>query len=293
VSHTAEQHVVLITHTPRHLERSLAGFAHQTLKPTTITVSCDTDDPALREAVSRAVRMHGVQVMLVRRAHTGQARVAQVRNNAVRALLAGRDLGCVPATGSRLILIDGDTCPSPRCVELHARLGGARGLVSTFRVNLSEAQTKAFDDEALRAGREPVTPTPEQLRELASRQRRYQRQRLLRRLGLGKAHKPRLIGGHASVPFDAYVSVNGVDEGYTGYGQEDDDFARRLHRAGWPTVVAVNDIRVYHLYHPTRAPVDWHHAPGVERFRAGGPVRCVLGLDNPSPQPDPVVEVIE
>jgi hypothetical protein len=279
----AEQHVILGTHTTLHLGACLAGFAAQTRPPETVTLSCDVDKPEILEAVREATAGGRLRVAVVMRPHTGMARCSQVRNNGVRAVMSGVH-GRAPAAGSRLIFLDGDTVPSATMVSDHERIGGADRLVSTYRVNLTEGQTERFDGAALSAGREPVELTPSQRDELRTRQARYARQAMWRRLGLGKPHKPRLIGGHFSVPLAAYVDVNGCDEAYEGYGQEDDDLTRRLYRAGWRSVVAVDRIVVYHLWHPTRAPGDWHEAPGVKRFGMATPTRCGLGLDRPAAQ---------
>ena len=74
---------------------------------------------------------------------------------------------------------------------------------------------------------------------------------------------------------------------------EDDDLGRRIYRVGGRPVVGVRHLVVCHLYHETRAAVNWRDAPGVRRFLAGGPARCVYGLDNPYEQPPVEVIVLE
>lgn len=275
-----QQHVILCTHTALHLRRCLLGFSVQTRRPDSITLSCDVTNDEILNVVDDACRHTGMHVRVLQRPHTGKARCSQVRNNAIRDLLTRFS----PAAGARLIFLDADTVPAADMIERHESLGGERGLVSTYRVNTTNEQLASFDDAALLAKRPPIELTAAQRTELEQRHARYRRQLFWRRLGLGKPHKPRLIGGHFSVPLAAYIAVNGCDEAYEGYGQEDDDLARRLHATGWPSVVAVRDILVYHLYHPTRAPGAWESAPGVVRFRAPAPTRAELGLDRPAPQ---------
>lgn len=276
-----QQHVILSTHTTLHLAACLRGFGLQSRPPDSVTLSCDVLSPEIAEVARDSSARTGLEILLVQRPHTGKARCGQVRNNAVRALMGE----FAPPGDARLVFLDADTVPGRDCLRQHESLGGTRGLVSTFRVNLTPAQTRAFDFDRLARGEHPVPLAPAQSAELNARHARYRRQLLWRKLGLGKSHKPRLIGGHFSVPLAAYVGANGTDEAYEGYGQEDDDLARRLNRAGWPSVVAVREIPVYHLYHPTRAPAAWDTAPGVVRFKEATPVRTVLGLDRPAPQP--------
>jgi hypothetical protein len=221
------------------------------------------------------------RAVLVQRPHTGKARCAQVRNNAVRALQILAERGEAKLVGSRLVFLDGDTVAPPSTLELHGQ-AGPNEIVSAYRVNLTQSQTEQFSQRP-EAGLDTIV-APEQLDELARRDARYRRQDCLRRFWLGKDHKPRLIGGHFSVPYDAYVGVNGVDEEYEGYGQEDDDFTRRLYKFGCSACVQVRTIPVFHLYHPTRAPAAWETAPGVARFREKTPTRAVRGLDSPLTQ---------
>lgn len=276
-----QQHVILSTHTTLHLAACLRGFAGQSRAPDSLTLSCDVLSPEIARIALEFSASSLTPVLLVQRPHTGKARCAQVRNNAVRSLIAA----AAPREDARLIFLDADTVPARDMVLGHEHLGGPRGLVSAFRVNLTPEQTERFDFDRLSRGEPPVPLSPEQARDLAARHTRYRRQLFWRRLGLGKPHKPRLIGGHFSVPLAAYLAVNGTDEAYEGYGQEDDDLARRLNRAGWLSVVAVRDLPVYHLHHPTRAPAAWDSAPGVVRFKQPAPNRSLLGIDNAAPQP--------
>lgn len=275
-----EQHVILSTHTTQHLRRCLMGFAYQSRRPDSVTLSCDVESEEILELVRSCAGEFDLPVMVVQRAHTGQARCSQVRNNGVRALRAHREI----AGDARLIFMDGDTAPGRRTVEMHERYGGVKDSVSTYRVNLTREQAAAFDDEAVRENREPIALLPEQVEELRARQRRYERQVRWKPVSLVKEHKPRLIGGHFSVACAAYLEVNGCDERYEGYGQEDDDLSRRLFRAGHKPVIAIEEIVVYHLWHPTRAPRAWSEAPGVARFHTRTPTRCERGVEHPMEQ---------
>ncbi len=286
-------HLIFVTHTDLHLRRALVGAACQTRRADAVVVSCDVVSAAIEAVIDEAARTLGLTIALVQRPHTGRARCGQARNNAVRALveLGAAGAFAVDARTDRLVFIDGDTVPRSDLLAVHERLGGPDHLVSTYRVMLTPEQTSAWDETRLHAGQPGVDITPAQAEELEQRHRRYQRQAMWRRLGLGKPHKPRLIGGHFSVPMRAYLEVNGCDEAYEGYGQEDDDLARRLHRSGWPSVVAVRQAVVFHQHHPARAPGNWHDAPGVQRFNQRTPNRAVLGIDHPAPQGAPTVQV--
>jgi GT2 family glycosyltransferase len=302
-------HLLIATHTTRHLEACLSSIAAQESAPDTVVVTCDDDQPAIRELVERVWPRVSVALVrrgaadappplgLVMRPHAGEPRLNQVRNNGLRAIVefGARDRDLV-------VVIDGDMVLSPRAISRHRALAagaeaGGADVVVPFRVNLDALRTARIDGAAFLS--EPaswpaeLTLSAEDEGSLAARDRRYRRQLLMRRVAswLTKPHKPKLLGGHHAVRLAALTSVNGYDEQFVGYGYDDDDLARRLHGLGglrW--AVAVRDIPAFHLWHPTRAPARPTDSPGFARFAAGGlPVRCVRGLGSPRDQAPPSV----
>ncbi|MCC6909558.1 MAG: hypothetical protein IT430_16590 [Phycisphaerales bacterium] len=280
-------HVIIPTHTDRYLDFVLVGLARQTVAPASITVTCDVVDERIDQMISRCADWLGLSIRHVRRAHTGAERLAQVRNNAVRALI---DAG---VTSGSLLFLDGDTYPSDTCIAQHARLGEGVDLVLPHRIYLSDQQTAALDAGALLRGEQVIQPKAEQLAELARLHRRYMVHQRLRRVRLTKSHKPKMLGGHHSVTLEMFRRVNGHDEQYHTWGTEDDDFCRRVYQAGGSGRVAVRDILVYHLHHPTRAPGEWSDRANARRFlRRDLPMRCEHGLESPLDQPPVQVDLV-
>ncbi len=302
-------HVIICTHTPRHLARTILGVACQTDPPASVTISCDNDDRAIAGVVqecSERLRYRcrpdtpGARLALVQRPHQGESRSSQVRNNAVRAAAA---IGCFACNSPgldagvtdhhRLWFLDGDCCPTPEAQAMHLSLGRHGGLVVGFRIDLTPEQTDAMSDERLGNGLWPIRPTKEQLAILRWRHRRYVRAAFLRRLGFAKPHKPKLLSANFSVGLNDYISINGFDEAYVGYGQEDDDLGRRLYRAGVKPVIGVATAVALHQWHATRAPVAWEDSPNAARFAQPFATRCRLGLDSSAAQPEPIVHVYD
>ncbi|HPO93317.1 MAG TPA: galactosyltransferase-related protein [Phycisphaerales bacterium] len=276
---------IVSTHTTRHLRLTLLGLSLQSHRPNYLVVSCDNDAPEILQAVRDCARDFHFPITLVQRAHAGVARLGQVRNNAVRALQ--RLNACLPPV-SRLVFFDGDILTGRRVLELHDALAASdtNRLVIAFRRDLTEAQTQAITEDQVRAA-DPesfVTLDPSVLRALRTRDRRYRRQALMRRLHLAKAHKPKMLGANFSVSLEAYLAVNGCDERFEGYGQEDDDLSRRLYQHGCTPAIGVAAIPNFHLFHPTRAPASWDSSPTVRLLHSQAPTRCLLGIDNPKPQ---------
>lgn len=277
-------HVLVPTHTARYLDVVLAGLARQTRRPDTLVVSCDTDDEAIGGVLRDWCGRTGLSAWWVRRAHHGGERLCQVRNNGVRRLLEA-----IGGAHGRLVIIDGDTLLREDCLEGHARLGAEPGtdLVYPYRVDIGESGSSAISAGALLRGHGMPAVSPEQRGVLERRHRRYLRQLLLRRLGLGPAHKPKLLGGHFSVTLATYVRLNGFDELYQGWGFKDDEFAYRAAKLGVPCTVAVRELIAFHLYHPTRqTPGRMSELPTARRFasRSRLPLVAEHGVRNPLAQ---------
>ncbi len=278
-------HVVIPTHVPRYLDLVLAGVARQTQPPASVTVTCDTDDPAIGAVIDRWGGKVATQsgVWWVRRASTGGERLCQVRNNAVRHIhkSIGVDKG-------RVLIIDGDMLCADDCIALHARFGAHADLVYPYRVNVDEPASRSLDAAMILSGEQRLELTPDQLGGLAKRERRYKRHLLLRRLRLAPPHKPKLLGGHFSVDLALYLRLNGFDEHYQGWGFKDDEFAYRAARIGATVAVPVSRIIAWHLYHPTRQPTGrMADLPTARRFarRTSLPLVCEHGVRDPLPQP--------
>ncbi len=288
-------HVVLSTHRTLHLRRTLLGVSVQSRRPASVVVSVDGDADDVRRVVRDASAEFGLRIVLTMRPHQGVCRSAQVRNNGVRAMLDERSR---IAAGPEDIIVfyDGDCCPAPDALEQHVLLhdaAGRPGVVLGHWIPLTPEQTEAFDEAALRDGRWPATIDPGMIEKLAHREKRYRRQMFLKRLWLEKPHKPKLASGNFSVRLGDYLKVNGFDEGYEGYGQEDDDLGRRLYAAGVRPIVGVRQCLVFHQWHVSRAPTDWHNAPGVVRFNQRFSVFADLGMSRAKDQPSCLVEVYE
>jgi hypothetical protein len=289
-------HVIVNTHTPERLRRTILGVLWQRPAPGSLTISCDSDhpgiEPVVRAAVDEASRTapsaRSVPTALILRPHTGKSRPAQARNNAVRHLLRAH----APQPSDALVFLDGDCVPAPDACARHARALERHALCLGWRYDLTPKQDAAFDEGALRDGRPPVAVTSEQHAALRARQRRLARQAALWPVRLGplcliKEHKPKVLGANFSCSIAAYDRVNGSDETYEGWAQEDDDLGRRIYRSGGRPAVHADTILVYHQYHLTRAPQDWRRSSNAHRLNEPCDTVCTRGVRSPLEQPQP------
>jgi hypothetical protein len=272
-------HVVIPTHTTRHLHRTLLGYATQDQSPTTITVSCDTDDQAIGSLLEQVVAETGLTITQVFRARHPEARLAQTRNNGIRSLLK-RGL----EDEDLLIFVDGDCIPAVDFVACHDRQSLDRDFVIGNYILLDEQTTSGIpSDDTMRSHLEGL-PNEEQMRSMHELQRKARKHQFLRTFGLTKAHKPKILGANTSVRARNVLAINGYDENYLEWGYEDDDFGRRLYRSGAKSNIAITKAIMLHQWHPTRKGRSWESGSVAQRFRSKQPTRCTNGIENPLDQ---------
>jgi hypothetical protein len=119
---------------------------------------------------------------------------------------------------------------------------------------------------------------PAEARLLARRHRQARWHSLIRH-----PTKPRLVGGDFSLWRSDYEAVNGFDERFVGWGQEDDDFGLRLRTAGVRLDSILDLTHSLHVWHPTdpTATPRWRDGANVGYFqRQGRLTACRVGLEH-------------
>ena len=272
-------HIIISTHTIRHLEAVLASVANQTVFPASVSVSCDVDNPEIEAIIQKVANKYQKEFFYTARESHGVMRLSQVRNNAIRTLEKfGINEGL-------LLFFDGDIFLLPNVIELYETLSDRPTLFHGNRISLTEDET-AYLKRMKEATRYfPVSHNDKRFKKLTKVENKLKKHNFLRKFGLIKSGKPTILGAHFGFSYDLYKSINGSDEEYEGYGCEDDDLARRALKKSAVSCIVSSDILVYHLYHESKASVQWKDNPGVQRFlHERWQPYCNHGLDNPLPQ---------
>jgi predicted glycosyltransferase involved in capsule biosynthesis len=94
---------------------------------------------------------------------------------------------------------------------------------------------------------------------------------------LKKKRRPKFLGLNFAVYKKAAFEINGFDENFQGWGQEDSDFRERLKKHGLKPRSILPQAVVFHMHHPT-------HPTAVQEFnraysrRKNLDARCINGL---------------
>ena len=257
---------------PRHLSLVLDSIEHQVgidgRFEVVISDDGSTDDTA--DLVAKRAATAPFRLAFTTRPHDG-FRLSRVRNDGARV-----------ACGARLLFLDGD-CMLPRDhVAIHLErcckgvaTGGDCG-------RLDERQSDDID---------PATLHAENVATLLSTAERKKLQRTLRKWRwytlIRHPTKPRLVGNNICIHRHDFEQVNGFDERFVGWGQEDDDITLRLRAAGVRLETILDRTCSLHVWHPTdpTATARWRDGTNVTYFlRRGRLTRCREGFTKRTPQ---------
>jgi len=231
--------VVLSTYNwPRALELSLLSLTVQTHRDFGVIIADDGSAGETREVVERFRSRAPFPVTHVWQEDRG-FRKSRILNEAVRRSVA-----------DQLVFSDGDCLFGPDTLEQHAQAYQPGGFAMGGYVRLDpEYSSGVMPDHVLAASfQEQMGPERRrQLRRIHWKNRLHVLVRTRRR--------PKMMGLNFSVDREAILALNGFDENYVGWGQEDSDLRNRLMLAGFTPTCLWHKAWVYHL----------HHAPNPEK----------------------------
>lgn len=258
---------------PDFLRRVLLAFAAQTRPVDEVIITDDGSSADIPGGIADVLAGLPFPVFFLTHVHRG-FQLAKCRNNGIRA-----------ASGEYLLFVDQDIVLAPTYVETFARRARPGEFQVGYPVRLDPTATRRINDDLIRSGGIGTLVPDAGARKVRSQAKLEAWYGILHRLGL-RPIGAKLRGGVMGAWRADLLAVNGYDEGYVGWGNEDDDLGRRLHRAGIPGRNVLTEPLAIHMYHPP------HHEMGArandryyaERVRAisEGATRAVEGIEGPA-----------
>jgi len=251
---------------PQHLARCLLSIANQMCDPQQleVVVTDDGSTDETLEVVRQFAEMVEFRVQFTTHEHD-QFRLARCRNEGVCA-----------SSAPYLIFLDGDLVVPADFVEQH--LAHRRSGVTVVGEScwLDEETTGTIDAAAIQSHDMRSWCSPAEAKRLRWKSIRGVIYGMLRLNG-----RPRLKGGNVALWREDYERINGYDEEFVGWGEEDTDLRRRLQRSGVRFRSSIHWARTYHLWHSRHSTAKTENEPTHNMQLLASedrPARCLKGL---------------
>lgn len=262
--------VVPTYNAPEALEANLESLARQADRPDEVLVA----DDGSKEPTRAVVDAFRSRLPLDHVWHPDDGfRLSEIRNKAI-----------AKSRCDYIVLLDGDTVAHRRFVEDHRAFAHAGRAVAAGRCGVSGFHGKPM----------PV-PTPLQLvawhlsGRIFNDTDRNPQSFATRSKGVLKGIRTpwasyrkfaesggnRVAGGNLAFWRSDAVAINGFDESFIGWGQEDEDFCHRLRRSGREMWQLLGRAVCFHINHPTKPATPRNR----DLMKEERPVRCAAGID--------------
>lgn len=262
--------IITVYNRPEMVTACLRSLLLSTRQPDEVVVSDDGSSVGTMETMEEGFRSVPFSVKYVRQEDQG-FRLAAARNNGIR-----------HSTGDYIVSLDCDILLLPDALEAHILCARPGRFLAGNRALLNEQESSATVKNCnLEADDLEKLWHKADRSHLERVQRQFVKNSWLRKFGLAKRNKPKILGCHFSLFRKDIDRVNGFDERYEGWGLEDDDFCRRLYRAGIIGYSVIREARALHLWHFSAGSCarSLSESPNWNRFHAGKvPAYCVEGL---------------
>ena len=236
--------IVATYNRPRYLRLCIKSFAASSVRPSEILIA---DDGSTSETVETILELqqslkHVFPIVHVRQEHEG-CRKQIVVNEAVRR-----------STGDYLLFIDGDCMAHRDFMKAHIEKSDPNAVLAGQRVQIGQQLT----EKLLENGTVLNTLSFELMMDFLKRKSHHSKEAILIKNGLLRKllKKDRVksstsvIGCNYSIYKKLFMDINGYDEDFQGFGDEDADIGVRVVNQGKVITSVRNQAIVFHLYHP-------------------------------------------
>jgi len=236
--------IVATYNRPQYLKLSIMSLAAGTMRPSEVLIADDGSTPDTLAAINwlRESLRDAFPVIHVRQEHAG-CRKQKIVNETVR-----------QATGDYLLFIDGDCIVHHNFMQAHIQANDPNAILAGQRVQIGQELTEIILRQQMMVNR----LTPSLLIDFMRRRSHHfqeaivVRNTLLRKL-LGKDRiksANSVIGCNCSLYKKLFMDINGYDEDFCGFGDEDADLGVRIVNQGKIIKSVRNLAIIFHLYHP-------------------------------------------
>jgi glycosyltransferase involved in cell wall biosynthesis len=206
------------------------------MQPDELVISDDGSSEDIVEGVYDLVDQSKFTVKFVQQEDKG-FRLAKCRNNGAR-----------EATGDLLVFFDQDLLFSRHYLEILVKHAKPKRFIVGNPIRLTQEQSLEITDEMIKQGKFDAILTSEQRKSTMVRYRKELLYSILNYLRLRRLG-PKLRGGIVGFCKSDFIGINGYDENFQGWGNEDDDLGIRFYASGVRGKNPYAKEYALHLYH--------------------------------------------
>ena len=229
--------VVIPTYNRTHLLRyCLMSILAQSLRPDEIILTDDGSSEDILAGVRDILEPADVGVTFVQQDDRG-FRAARCRNNGIR-----------QASGEFIVCFDPDIVFSKHYLKTMVKAARKNTFVVGQVIRFTNAQNGRISPDMIRSGDFSSLLSKEQQKVIPRQYRKERLYSLLHKFRL-RRQGPKLRSGLAGFFKADFIRVNGYDEKFIGWGNEDDDLGIRFYAAGISGKNPFKTEYAIHLYH--------------------------------------------
>lgn len=256
-----------------NLKKCLFSLNSQSLLLDEAVLSDDGSQEDVLSAVKTILPELKFKVKYVRQEDKG-FRAAKCRNNGIR-----------ESKGDYLIFVDQDIVLTRDYIKQFVEKKRADTFLVAYPIRLTEEQSLRLTHNMIKDANYGDLVSRHQIRKIHRQFIEDGFEYILKRVFRTKSYKPKLRSGVFGVFRDQILRVNGFDEKYQGWGNEDDDLGRRFYQAGLIGQNVFYNEYPLHLFHPTgqasreRVNLDYYLLRKAEI--KNGDIKAKNGISNP------------
>ncbi len=265
--------IITVRNRTLYLHKCLVSLSKQSLVVDEVIVTDDGSEEDIRGFLLSISETLPFSIKYVRQEYLG-FRVARARNNAIKI-----------ATGDLLIFLDSDIISTKNYIEIFRKTISSASFISAYPIRLTIEQTRmlsleqisSFDFSTIISNKQKFKIFKQYINDnLYSFANKF--------ISNYKRKHPKLRGGVSAVLRDDIFKINGYDEKFIGWGNEDDNLGFRLYSNGCNgknPFLFDYPIHLYHEpHHNNGLRVNAKYVADAKYFAKHNNNKCEFGLDN-------------